>query len=487
MRSGAAAFARPVEATVPREVVPAWLLQLCFIAAHVPLALAIPKHSRLAAIHALLALGIGLIAAVMPRKSHFVAYAAAYITGAAVFWRMKAAKIPWEFDKYAIVAIFVVALVFSVRIRRPAFALAYVALLVPSAFLTLSSASWADAKAMLSFNLSGPIALGCSMLFFSSIRLSPAQMRWLATSLLAPIVGIAAIAAYSLQAALQDPDFEFYGGSSNATTSGGFGPNQVSAILGLGIVAILVYLIVAKASRVLSGAMLFLTLLLLRQCLITLSRGGIYMALGAVAAASFYLLRERAYRRKLLAGGAVVAVILIVVVIPRLQAMTGGVLVSRFENTSGTGRELLIKGDLDSWSQNPLLGVGPGMGGANRLKYFSVPTAHTEYTRLLAEHGLLGLVSLVLLGAMAVRNIRDQKTPQARAVSAAFLTYALLFMAVDAMRFGAPAFVFGVSGVTLVVARRRMRAVAPARRRASVEAAQVPRVNQARPAGRKFP
>ena len=475
MRNGAAALARPGEATAARkEAVPAWLLQLAFIAAHVPLALAIPKHSRLAALHALLVFGIGLVAAVMPRKSHLVAYAAAYLTGAAVFWRMRGAKIPWEFDKYAMVAIFIVALVFSVRIRRSALPLAYLALLVPSALLTVSSAPWDDAKGMLSFNLSGPIALGFSMLFFSSIRLSPAQMRWLATSLLAPIVGIAAIAAYSLQTALQDPEFDFYGGSSNATTSGGFGPNQVSAILGLGLVAIVVYLILGRAKRVVTGTMLLLMLFLARQCLITMSRGGIYMALGAVAAASFYLLQERAYRRKLLAAGAVIGVILVFVVIPRLEAITGGVLVSRFENTSGTGRELLIKGDLESWSQNPLLGVGPGMGGANRLKYFTVSAAHTEYTRLLAEHGLLGLVCLVLLGAMAVRNVRDQKTRQGKAVSAALVAYALLFMTVDAMRFGAPAFAFGLSGVTFVFARRRVRAVAQSRRFASVEAARVP-------------
>ena len=206
---------------------------------------------------------------------------------------------------------------------------------------------------------------------------------------------------------MQDPEFEFGGGASNSATSGGFGPNQVSAILGLGLVAIVVYLIVGRAKRVVTGTMLLLTLFLARQCLITLSRGGVYMALGAVAAASFYLLRDRAYRGKLLAAGAVVGAILVFVVIPRLEAITGGVLVSRFENTSGTGRELLIKADLESWAENPVLGVGPGLGGKNRLKYFHVPTAHTEYTRMLAEHGLLGLVSLVLLGAMAVRSVRE--------------------------------------------------------------------------------
>ena len=113
------------------------------------------------------------------------------------------------------------------------------------------------------------------------------------------------------------------------------------------------------------------------------------MACGSIAAASFYLFRDRAYRGKLLAAGVVVGAHPGPGRDPRLQAITGGVLVSRFENTSGTGRELLIKGDMDSWSESPVLGVGPGMGGANRLKYFDVPTAHTEYTRCWASTGFL--------------------------------------------------------------------------------------------------
>lgn len=469
MRTGTVALARPAAAPrAQREAIPAWMMQLGFIALHVPLALAIPKHSRLSLVHALLVFGIGILAAAVSRKAYFPACAAAYITGAGVFWRMKAAQIPWEFDKYAISAIFITALVFSVRMRRPGLPVAYLLLLVPSAFLTLSAAPWDEAKAMLSFNLSGPIAMALSVLFFSSIQLSPSQLRWVAVSLLAPIVSIATVAAYSLQAALADPEFDFYGGSSNAAASGGFGPNQVSAILGLGLVAIGVYLVAGKNKRIVTGAMFVLTLFLARQCLITLSRGGVYMACGAAAAASFYLFRDKTYRKKLLVGGAVLGAALAFVVIPRLQAITGGVLVSRFENTSGTGRELLIKGDMDSWSQNPVLGVGPGMGGANRLKYFDVPTAHTEYTRLVAEHGILGFVSLILMAAMAVRAVRIQRTAQGKAFSAACLAYGLLFMAVDAMRFAAPAFAFGFASTMVVWARRTRPASGSPRLRGNV-------------------
>src|SRR4029453_17382504 len=119
--------------------------------------------------------------------------------------------------------------------------------------------------------------------------------------------------------------------------------------------------------------------------------------------------------------------------------------------------ELLIKADLQSWLHNPVLGVGAGMGGPERLKYFDVPTAHTEYTRLLGEHGIAGLLALVVMGVMSLNNLRRQPTRLGKAISAAFLAYALLFMAVNAMRLAAVSFVFGLSGVTVTLRRKTSR------------------------------
>lgn len=467
MRSNGILIGQPTASPVvaARGISSSWYAQLFFLAAHAPLALMIPKHSSLATLHALLVLGVGLLFAVLPRRSHISACAAAYLTGGAVFWRMRAApQLPWEFGKYAVSLVFLVALVFAVRVRRPVVPIVYMALLLPSALLTISAALPAEEiRATLSFNLSGPFALAVSVLFFSSVRLSVAQMRWLWTSLLAPIISVATLAAQSLAQALGDPEFEFYGGSSNATASGGFGPNQVSAILGLGIVAVCLYLISGRSRRSALIAMLALMVFLFRQCLITLSRGGLYMAVGAVSVACVPMLRDVRLRRQVVAGLLVVGAIVVCVVIPRLDAMTGGVLVSRFENTSGTGRAELIRGDLESWSTNPVLGVGPGLGAANRLKYFYAPAAHTEYTRLVAEHGLLGLASLCLLAVMAARALRGAQSTRGRAYAGACLTYALLFMAVDAMRLVAPAFMFGLAGVTLIERRRATAAVSVSR------------------------
>ena len=59
---------------------------------------------------------------------------------------------------------------------------------------------------------------------------------------------------------------------------------------------------------------------------------------------------------------------------------------------------------LNAWREAPLLGVGPG--GAIVV---GMATAHTEFTRLLAEHGSSARCLLLLLVA-AVRCVRKPKT-----------------------------------------------------------------------------
>ncbi len=84
--------------------------------------------------------------------------------------------------------------------------------------------------------------------------------------------------------------------------------------------------------------------------------------------------------------------------------------------------------------------------------------AHTEYTRLLAEHGLLGLGALALMAMIAAGNLRRAPTRLDKALAAGMLAYSLLFMAVDGMRLSATSFAFGVSGVRLLLPRRRVTA-----------------------------
>jgi hypothetical protein len=463
---GAAARLPSADVRARRHAIAPWLLQLTVIAAHMPFAVFVPRYSKAYTVTALAVLALGCVAALVPRRPELVAYAAAYCVGAEVLWRMRttASDVPWEFAKYSISLMLLIAVIVRARPRSPALPLAYLLLLLPGALVTILTEPWEFARSALSFNFTGPVALGISVLFFSSIRLNAAQVRWLLTCLVAPIAGIAMIALTRLNLLTRTTGVTFTG-AANRDASGGFGPNQVGAVLGLGIVAAVLYLIVAPRNRKMTAGMIALILLLVRQCLLTFSRAGIYMAGLSILAAGFYLFRARGARVQVMTTAALVGAIIMAVILPRLEELTGGALATRFEDTGGSGRGLLIKADLETWSTSPILGVGVGLGGEERLKYFYTRSVHTEYTRMVAEHGLLGLGALIVLGLIARRSLRRQKNPRGKALSAAFLVYALLFMAVNATRLAAPSFAFGAAAILFASSRdttppRRSRSVA---------------------------
>ena len=445
-----------------------WLWQLLFIAAHTPLSLLFKKGSVVITWHARGALVVGVLLALTSRRWERAAYAAAYITGAEVFWRMRKAEVPWEFGKYAVVLILGIAILRMGNLRRTMLPAVYFLLLLPSAILTLMTPSAEEARGMLSFNLSGPLALAVCVAFFTGLRFSKREMRWIYVSLLGPIFAIGVVGAETLRQFMPDE----FGNDSNAIASGGFGPNQVSAALGLGILAAVLYLMIGAGHVIASAAFGVLTLFLFRQCVITFSRGGLYLAVGGIAAAAFYLARERRQRLRLLGAMAVLLPIVFFVVWPRLESLTSGAIGERFADLQTTGRDKLVLADLKSWMESPVLGVGPGLGTKNRLKVHRAAAAHTEYSRMLGEHGLLGLVSLVLLGLMAYRCLSGPPTRMGRALAAAMLSYSLLSMMVDGMRLAAAGFAFGLGAATLVEARKRTAAAAAPPRPVALRAGQ---------------
>ena len=79
---------------------------------------------------------------------------------------------------------------------------------------------------------------------------------------------------------------------------------------------------------------------------------------------------------------------------------------------------------------------------------------HTEYSRLLAEHGMFGLVSLLMLAVISwPRFVRRRGRSSNTIYSAAFTAWALAFMLYEAMRLAAVSFLFGLAAA-VVLSRR---------------------------------
>ncbi len=82
---------------------------ILFLLAHMPLAFAMEMAWPLATVHALLVLLAGVRWAWLGRTRHVLA-CMAYIAGAEVLWRMTEARVFWEYGKYALALVALMAL-----------------------------------------------------------------------------------------------------------------------------------------------------------------------------------------------------------------------------------------------------------------------------------------------------------------------------------------------------------------------------------------
>lgn len=415
-----------------------------FLLLHIPLAFFMLQVSLLATIHAVFTFAVGLLWAINRKNKHRVAYVGAYIVGAEVLWRMTQARVFWEFSKYALVVIFVIALLEQRgrkhRLLAPLF---YFALLLPSLVYTIDAFPLNVARQHISFSISGPMALMAGVWFFANIGLTTYQLQRIFLAITAPALSILTLV---LLGALRAEDLYFERGS-NFIFSGDFGPNQVSAILSLTVVFLFFYFLDAGESAklrfflfIIMGASIFVTAL-------TFSRGGIYMIVGSLALAFFFLLRGASATRQRFILITTLLLLIAAAFLPYLNNFTGGALLERFQDADTSGREFIAHGELQAWLENPLAGTGPGLAESYRLAFYRTPRSHTEFTRMLAEHGLLGLLSLVLLGVMAWGTVRRVAEPQKKAFATAMILWAFMYMAINAMRLAAPSFVFALAAV----------------------------------------
>lgn len=446
--------------------VPRWVVLIAVVALQVLIGLASSRIPQIAALHALL---VTVVAAYSLLKRDLVLSTCvlAYLPGSEVMWRQARAAVPYQWGPYLAIgiALFGLVLVVARAGRNGKLAILYLALLLPGSILTIAAAG-AGARGVISFALAGPMALAAGVALLSQVRVAPWLYRRLLWVMLVGTVGPLAFALATIQDYIVNTGAIDFSGESNFVTAGGFGPVQVSSVLGLGaLVAILV--IMAEAAwlpRLVAG---IVGLALAVQSLLTFSRGGMFSVAIAAAGLTVALTRDRANRYRLWSLLALVLAVGYFVVIPRVDVYTEGAFNERFSDTR-TSRTDLASNDLEIFQRNPLFGVGPGMTKFQRLSFDvcalrndsckNEASSHTEFTRSLSEHGVIGAAAIAVLMVLAFRVLT--RSGADRAVAITFMLWALaqmvyanlrivavpLAFAFAFMRIGAPEPVDGADG-----------------------------------------
>ena len=422
-----------------------WATVALLMIVHVGLGVLMRRYPVLSVAHTVVIAGIGLWWSLSDRSGFRPALLCAYITGAEALWRMTGGSIVWEFGKYSIVGILGLSILRFQRWRLPALACVYLLLLLPAAAVTALSNDVATTRNLLSMNLSGPLALAVSVAFFSQVRFSPFARLKLLLGLVIPILAVAAVC---LQA-ISEGDV-FFGASSNMAASGGFGPNQVSATLGLGV--LLSFFCLTQSGTPILMRLVFVACALgfAAQSALTLSRSGLYFS--GLSILAVVLIQLRDVRRMIQTVSALLflGIVGYFFIYPQIDEFTGGAISRRFENRSMTGREEIMEADVQIMLDNLPLGIGVGMAKEERGKYYRQKASHTEYTRLIAEHGVFGAAALVMMIAMAAQMIWRARGMAGRAFAVGMVAFSLLFMTGSGMRLVMSGYLFGIAGITWV-------------------------------------
>lgn len=424
-----------------------------FLVLHIPLAFMIESSRAIGTLHALGVLALGMYWLMAKKDLLHVVAVTAYISGAELLWRGKGALVFWEYGKYAIAFLLLMALFRFRKVHASdKKALYYFILLLPSIAVMP-----AFDREMIAFNLTGPFCLAVATMLFSTVTFTREQLRTILLAILAPIVGFAWLASYyTFQL---DPEVLGSATASIKETAAGVGPNQVSSALGFGALCAFLLVFLERKSVLLRMLFLCITLWLLSQAALTFSRGGVATAIAAVGMAAFYLIQNERTRLIFLVTVTVSLLLAYFFILPLLTDITRGSLEDRFANPSYTGRDLIARADIETYLEFPLFGVGPHQSKQFHATYFRYSSAHTEYTRMLAEHGTLGLLSLILLLNIAFRRFRLKAPSLSKAFCASFTIWALLFMLHSATRLSAASFAFGLAAGFLLpddnIAQRR--------------------------------
>lgn len=431
---------------------------LLILLIHLAIGIGIFTFRPLSKIYFVAIIAIGLYRILKSSKDNrvfMVLSSTAYLVGAEVFLRMTGGNIGYESGKYVVMIFMVLGLLIDRQFYKGSLMyLFYLFLLIPGIIVATQTLNFDTVfRKAIGFNLSGPLTVGLVGLFCFNRRLSYKQFLDVLLFLGLPIISMTTylfLYSPSIKSVLS-------GTGSNFAASGGFGPNQVATVLGLGMFIFMVLFFMTSKTVFLKMINLILISAITFRGIVTFSRGGILTGLMMIIVfLGLYFIRLKSNLKVRLIAYVGIIVLGFIFTWTVSSSSTDGLIDKRYANQDAAGREKsdvstgrssLFLFEFESFKEHPVLGVGVGKLKELRFEKEGIMAAsHNEMSRILGEHGSFGLVAfLILLLTPLVYRFEHNKNIFAYS----FWVFWLLTINHSAMRIAAPAFLYGFSVLRL--------------------------------------
>ena len=401
---------------------------------HLIFAILITFNPILVKIHVYLVTLFGVYLVMTDKNANRIVILISYVIGSELLWRAFNAGIYWEFGKiFSIVLLLLIGLRIGFNRSNQKLGMIYILLLLPS-ILVVKSISQSD----ITHALLGPLLLGISVTVFSVLEINFKLFKNILIYGIMPIISFLII---TMANTISEGSFNFDSAYLHRIETGGIGPNQASNILGLGtLFSFILTRITTRGEKTFFQITGITTIV---QTILTHSRGGFWNTILSILVFYLFELTTSKSKVKLLGSALVIITTFYFILFPYLDDISGGSIVNRFSDNDLTSREVIIESEILAYKKNPIFGIGPGESRKFRLEQFgNYQHSHTEFTRLLAEHGIFGLISLIVLFLLAINILKNKKEFE-RSISLTLLSWSLLFMFHSGTRLAAPCLLFG--------------------------------------------
>lgn len=423
-------------------------LLLLFV--HVVLGVFIFHYPKFGSFYGIIIAIFGLVYIIYnENRNHEILQVAGYFIGVEVFIRMMGGFLNYEFAKYSVIVLAILGLRYNGFSKKALLYWVYLLALIPSVVFHLNlDAASKDVLNEISFSLSGPVCLGILTVYCYKKNIELAILYKILICIGLPILSCAVFVI------LYSPEISIYlrGVSSNYWFSGGFGPNQVASTFGLGMFVFFAQFILNSPTKIRLGINFFLFSLMCYRGMLTFSRGG--MITGCLVCIVFLFsiyYNSKSYGKEKSKQGFMYFFAVLIAVVALISFQTNGLIEKRYTNRDhrgkiredrATDRKEIAFEEMKMFIKNPILGIG--VGNANHFrenKLGSKVKSHDELTRLLAEHGSLGLINIMILIFIPLRLFFKFKENLFIII---FFAFWFLTINHSGMRIAAPAFLYAL-------------------------------------------